>query len=68
MTNYFIKNKRKYFIEKDYDYYHIPNDIKSNSYLEYYNKFIKKNLGGRKIVNWFNFISFLKNESKRIKE
>ena len=67
INNYFIKNKRRYFVSKDFDYYHIPEDSRSNSYLESYNKYIKNNLGENRIVNWFNFVNFLKNESKRIK-
>ena len=43
INNYFIKNKRKYFISKDFDYYNIPQDIRSNSYIETYNKFISCN-------------------------
>ena len=68
IDKYFIKVKRKYFVSKDFDYYHIPNDIRANSYVETYNKFIKENLGKKRIVNWYNFIIFLKNESKRIKD
>ena len=67
VENYFIKNKRKFFVSKDFDYYHIPNDSRSNSYLESYNKYIKNILGENRYVNWFNFVNFLKNESKRIK-
>ena len=68
IDKYFIKVKRKYFVSKDFDYYHIPNDIRANSYVETYNKFIKENLGKKRIINWYNFIIFLKNESKRIKD
>ena len=68
IDKYFIKNKRIFFVDKIYDYYHIPNDIRSNSYLENYSKYIKGKLGENRIVNWFNFINFLKNESKIIKE
>lgn len=68
IDKYFIKVKRKFFVSKDFDYYHIPNDIRANSYVETYNKFIKENLGKKRIVNWYNFIIFLKNESKRIKD
>ena len=68
IDKYFIKVKRKFFVSKDFDYYHIPNDIRANSYVKTYNKFIKENLGKKRIVNWYNFIIFLKNESKRIKD
>lgn len=60
IDKYFIKVKRKFFVSKDFDYYHIPNDIRANSYVETYNKFIKENLGKKRIVNWYNFIIFLK--------
>ena len=68
IDKYFIKVKRKFFVSKDFDYYHIPNDIRANSYVKTYNKFIKEYLRKKRIVNWYNFIIFLKNESKRIKD
>ena len=49
INNYFIKNKRRFFISKDFDYYNIPQDIRSNSYIETYNKFIKENLGKKRM-------------------
>lgn len=57
LVNYFVKNKRKYFIDKDFDYYHIPNDARANSYLENYNKIIKTNLGHKRKVNWVNLLT-----------
>ena len=38
-------NKLKYFEDGSYDYSKFPNDIRSNSILERYNKIIKTNLG-----------------------
>ena len=60
LIDYFVTNKKQYFIEGNYNYNLIPNDIRSNSYLERYNKEIKNYLGEKKEVNWFVFISFIK--------
>ena len=67
LIDYFVTNKKQYFIEGNYNYNLIPNDIRSNSYLERYNKEIKNYLGEKKEVNWFVFISFIKNEINRLK-
>ena len=40
---YFKKFKYKYFISGDYNYSKIPIDCRTNSYLENYNLYIKKN-------------------------
>ena len=65
ILNYFVKNKKEFFKNGDYDYSKIPLDCKSNSFLENYNKYLKLRLGSKKIVNWFNFLNFLKEESDR---
>ena len=65
ILNYFVKNKKEFFKNGDYDYSKIPLDCKSNSFLENYNKYFKLRLGPKKIVNWFNFLNFLKEESDR---
>ena len=51
----------------DYNYSIIPDDCRSNSFLENYNRYINliQRLGKKRIINWFNFISFIKEESKR---
>lgn len=65
INNYFINIKRIYFLNGAYDYYNIPNDCKSNSFLENYNKYLKEKLGRKRIINWFTFLNFLKEESSR---
>ena len=42
LLNYFVENKRKFFANGDYDYNTIPEDIRTNSSLERYNKELKK--------------------------
>ena len=37
LIDYFVTNKKQCFIEGNYNYNLIPNDIRSNSYLERYN-------------------------------
>ena len=68
INNYFIKNKRKYFVNEDYNYSKDLYTVRSNSYIESYNKYVKNELGNKKIVNWVTFINFLKNESERTKK
>lgn len=63
IKNYFINTKRIYFLIGNYDYHNIPNDCKSNSFLENYNKYLKEKFGRKRIVNCFVFINFLKEES-----
>ena len=65
IENYFVKNKIKYFVNEDYNYYKYNDTIRSNSYIETYNKYIKSQLGYKKYVNWVNFLNFLKAESDR---
>ena len=65
INNYFLKNKRKYFLNEDYNYSKYICTVRSNSYIEYYNKYVKNELGNKKIVNWVTFIKFLKNELER---
>ena len=52
-------------VNEDYNYYKYSDTIKSNSYIETYNKYIKSQLGNKKYVNWVNFLNFLKTESER---
>ena len=65
INNYFITNKRKYFEDGSLDYSKVPKDCRSNSFLENYNGFIKNKLGKYRIINWVNFMNFLKEESQR---
>ena len=41
----------------------IPDDTRSNSYLENYNKKIDDYFGKKHLSNWLNFINFIKSES-----
>ena len=65
INNYFIKNQIIYFKENSLNYSNIPKDCRSNSFLENYNAFIKHKLGKHRIVNWVNFMEFIKSESVR---
>ena len=65
LTNYFIENKLTYFKDNYLNYSVIPEDCRTNNYLENYNGFIKSQLGKSRIINWVNFIHFIKKESER---
>ena len=65
INNYFKVNKYEYFEDLSLDYNRIPIDFRTNNYLENYNGFIKSQLGKTRIVNWVNFIHFIKKESER---
>ena len=66
VNNYFKKHKFPYFIDKSLDYHNIPNDSYTNNYLENYNRYLKNQLGKHRVINWINFLNFLKLESDRI--
>ena len=68
IITYFMGNKLKYFEDGSYDYSKFPNDIRSNSILERYNKIIKTNLGDKRTCNWVKFMNFINNEILRINE
>ena len=63
INNYFIPNKLEYFKNNSLNYNSIPKECRTNNYLENYNGYIKKRLGTKRIINWMNFISFIKSES-----
>ena len=65
LDEYFIKNKLEYFKDLSLDYSKIPNDCRTNNYLENYNGYIKSQLGKHRLINWVNFINFIKLESQR---
>jgi len=65
INNYFKVNKYDYFEDLSLDYNRIPHDCRTNNYLENYNGYIKKQLGKNRIINWVNFIHFIKLESRR---
>ncbi len=66
--NYFLDHKLKYFIYGSYDYSKFPEDIRSNSILERYNKSIKLELGEKRFCNWVIFLHLINNEILRIKD
>ena len=65
INNYFIENKLQFFKDNSLNYNLIPNDCRTNNYLENYNGFIKLKLGKNRVINWINFINFIKEESSR---
>ena len=65
INNYFKVNKYEYFEDLSLDYNRIPIDFRKNNYLENYNGYIKNQLGKNRIINWVNFIHFIKLESRR---
>ena len=65
IENYFKINKMPYFIDNSLNYDIIPDDCRTNNFLENYNGYIKHILGKHRIINWVNFIHFIKSESGR---
>ena len=65
INEYFKPNKLIYFRNFSLDYSKIPQDCRTNNYLENYNGYIKSKLGKHRLINWVNFINFLKEESQR---
>ena len=65
IDNYFVTNKMQYFIDNSLIYDIIPEDCRTNNFLENYNGYIKLNLGKHRIINRVNFIHFIKSESSR---
>ena len=47
------------------NYNNIPQYCRTNNFLENYNGYIKMQLGKSRIINWVNFINFIKLESER---
>ena len=65
LNNYFMVNKFTFFEDQSLNYFRIPKDCRTNNYLENYNGYIKKELGKNRVINWVNFIHFIKMESQR---
>ena len=65
ITNYLLPLKMKYFEDNSLNYFDVPKDCRSNSFLENYNGYIKEKLWKKRQVNWVNFLNFIKDESKR---
>ena len=64
-----IKNYQKnhfgYFKRDFLNYSDIRKDCRTNIFLENYNGYIKLKLDKHRLVNWVNFIEFIKQESGR---
>ena len=65
IENYFKKQKFEYFKNNSLNYQNIPIDCRTNNFLENYNGYIKSKLGQHRVINWVNFIDFIKKESER---
>ena len=65
INNYFISNKRYLFEDQSLNYNKVPDDCRTNSFLENYNGYIKQKLGKKRVINWMNFLTFIKEESTR---
>ena len=55
----------QYFKDNSLNYSIIPDDCRTNNFLENYNGYLKMVLGKHRIINWVNFIHFIKAESQR---
>lgn len=64
ITNYFIENKLTYFKDNSLNYSAIPEDCKTNNYLENYNGFIKSQLGNLESLIGLILIFLLKKKVK----
>ncbi len=60
-----MENKKKYFEDQSLNYNLVPKDCRTNNFLENYNGYIKSKLGKHRIINWVNFLNFIKDESGR---
>ena len=65
INNYFIKNKIEFFEDQSLNYDNVPKESRTNNFLENYNGYLKIQLGKKRIINWVNFLHFIKNESDR---
>ena len=65
INNYFRIHKIPYFIDQSLNYNNIPQYCRTNNFLENYNGYIKTQLGKKRIINWVNFMNFIKLESER---
>ena len=65
LHNYFLVNKISFFKDNSLNYHKVPIDYSSNSFLENYYGYIKDKLGKKRIINWVNFLNFIKEESSR---
>ena len=56
----------QYFNDYSLNYSIFPDDCKTNNFLENYNDYLKNMLGKHRIINWVNFIHFIKEESQSL--
>ena len=62
---YFIKEKLKNFEDNPLNYEVVPEKFRTNNFLENYNRFIKLKFGEKRVINWIDFLHFIKEESER---
>ena len=43
----------------------MPEKFRTNNFLENYNRFIKLKFGEKRVINWIDFLHFIKEESER---
>ena len=55
-----------YFNDNSLNYSIIPDDCRTNNFLENYNGYLKNMLGKHRIINLVNFIHFIKAESQSL--
>ena len=60
-----LEKKNNFLWDQSLNYHNIPKEYRTNHFLENYNGFIKSLLGRKRVINWVNFIHFIKNESNR---
>ena len=65
--NYFVKEWQQYFLNHMLCYNLPEKQIRTNNIVENYNSQITKILGGKKILNWSEYINFLLDEENRYK-
>ena len=65
IDNYFIIYTKNFFIDGSLNYLRVQKDCRTINILENYNGSIKSKLGKHRLINWVNFLNFLKEESQR---
>ena len=66
LNEYFVKNKIKYFIDDSLNYSKYPKDVRSNSILERYNRYVKEQINKKRYCNWIIFLKFINTEISRV--
>lgn len=65
IENYFKKYQIRFFENHSLNNQSVPIDCRTNNFLENYSDYIKKKLGEKRVINWINFLHFIKEESNR---